>query len=225
MNAENKGRLEGGCYFCGEAPVGVEHVPPRGFFPKAADTVRGTSLRANLITVPACREHNQDMSKDDEVAGYIILLHHNSNSVASSQFATKAIRAFTKKPGLVNRVFLGMRPAINPNGFRTAAVTIDAPLLSRVMEKIARGLYYSTHRKVWDSELHLVGDLLMPDLSPSPFAAHMTALRRHFIPLSRRGVTPAVFWWQDLALANGEHALRMCFYGGLEFYAFPKIPR
>lgn len=46
------------CYYCGKKAVSSEHVPPRCFFPK--------DKRENLIQVPACEEHNESTSKDDE---------------------------------------------------------------------------------------------------------------------------------------------------------------
>lgn len=54
-----------GCYFCGGKVTGVEHIPPKSFFPKGK--------RENLITVEACDTHNQDKSKDDEYIRTIFL--------------------------------------------------------------------------------------------------------------------------------------------------------
>lgn len=54
-----------GCYFCGNEATGVEHIPPKSFFPKGK--------RQNLITVDSCDIHNQDKSKDDEYIRTILL--------------------------------------------------------------------------------------------------------------------------------------------------------
>ena len=54
-----------GCYFCGGEVSGVEHIPPKSFFPKGK--------RENLITVESCDIHNQNKSKDDEYVRTIFL--------------------------------------------------------------------------------------------------------------------------------------------------------
>jgi len=53
------------CYFCGKESTGVEHIPPKSFFPKGN--------RIKLITVPSCDEHNQEKSTDDEYIRMIFL--------------------------------------------------------------------------------------------------------------------------------------------------------
>ncbi|WP_425641070.1 hypothetical protein ACPUEK_13590 [Marinomonas gallaica] len=54
-----------GCYYCGGKVTGVEHVPPKSFFPKG--------LRQDLITVDSCDLHNQEKSKEDEYIRAILL--------------------------------------------------------------------------------------------------------------------------------------------------------
>lgn len=54
-----------GCYFCGGEVSGVEHIPPRSFFPKGK--------RQSLITVDSCDTHNQAKSKEDEYIRAILL--------------------------------------------------------------------------------------------------------------------------------------------------------
>lgn len=53
------------CYFCGGEVTGVEHIPPKSFFPKGK--------RNELITVPSCDKHNQEKSKEDEYIRTILL--------------------------------------------------------------------------------------------------------------------------------------------------------
>lgn len=54
-----------GCYYCGGNVTGVEHVPPRSFFPRG--------MRQDLITVDSCDFHNQEKSKEDEYVRAILL--------------------------------------------------------------------------------------------------------------------------------------------------------
>ena len=58
MNINSKIKVNDKCYWCGKQAVGFEHVPPQNLFPK--------EYRIELIKVPACKEHNQDLSKVDE---------------------------------------------------------------------------------------------------------------------------------------------------------------
>lgn len=54
-----------GCYFCGGEVTGVEHIPPKCFFP--------VGKRDHLITVDSCDIHNQNKSKEDEYIRAIFL--------------------------------------------------------------------------------------------------------------------------------------------------------
>ena len=58
------------CYMCSAPKTSVEHVPPKGLFPKSKDLPAGMNLRKQLITVPACDLHNTEKSHDDEYLMY-----------------------------------------------------------------------------------------------------------------------------------------------------------
>jgi hypothetical protein len=53
------------CYYCGKPAVGDEHFPPKSFFPQ--------NQRSRLVVVPACKEHNQEKSTDDEYVRTMLL--------------------------------------------------------------------------------------------------------------------------------------------------------
>ncbi|MFZ6769305.1 hypothetical protein ACO0LM_19830 [Undibacterium sp. Di26W] len=70
------------CYMCDEVAVSVEHVPPRCLFPKQKDLPIGVDLRRELLTVPACAQHNMEKASDDE---YFLGVIVGSDSVNSAR--------------------------------------------------------------------------------------------------------------------------------------------
>lgn len=53
------------CYMCEAAPTSREHVPPKCLFPESKD-VNGQNFRENLITVPSCDIHIEEIFSADE---------------------------------------------------------------------------------------------------------------------------------------------------------------
>jgi hypothetical protein len=166
------------CYFCDAVATSLDHVPPKVFFPESKDLPANVDLRRNLIRVPACDEHNGGYARDDEIAAYTALLHHRSNQVAVQQFATKTIRAFKRAPGLDSRVMLDRREIVASNGSVLYVSRADTAALGRVMDRIARGLYFHDFNRRWTSSLNLVPDGMMKaDLSPDPRAVDVSAIK------------------------------------------------
>src|SRR5262249_38328640 len=54
------------CFMCDKPATTKDHIPPLCFFPEQKDIPKGANYRKNLITVPACDEHNSKTSMDDE---------------------------------------------------------------------------------------------------------------------------------------------------------------
>ena len=94
-----KNKLPKICYWCGEGVPKVsltsEHVPPKCFFPKG--------YRNQLMTVPSCEKHNNDLSYLDEKFQFYFKAH-KSNIVAKNDFLDKVVRGFKRKEkeGFVN---------------------------------------------------------------------------------------------------------------------------
>src|SRR4051794_14858784 len=88
------------CYMCSAPNSSVEHVPPRGLFPKSKDLPQGADLRRQLITVPACDVYNTEKSLDDEYLMYALLLGIQNNPTAALQVQTKITRALNENPGV-----------------------------------------------------------------------------------------------------------------------------
>jgi len=217
------------CFVCDAPATGVDHVPPRSFFPKRKDLPPGVAeVRRNLITVPACDDHNGRYSKDDEVASYVILLTHKANQLGVEQFLSKGLRAITGRKGLVDSIFKKIEVYQLPDGREIPTFEFDAERVDKVMERIARGLFFHEFGKRWECALSLCADgPLMPDLSPSPYRRAIQRLTPLFDHAPRKGTNPAVFWYNLVVGVQGDcsHLLLMCFYGGLRYCVIPEKPQ
>src|SRR6185503_5255413 len=89
------------CYMCDKPAVTREHAPPLAFFP--------SDLRVNLITVPSCKFHNNDNSRDVEYVRNIIVTDINSNEVARELFSKKVLPSFKRSPKLTSKTFAKVR--------------------------------------------------------------------------------------------------------------------
>jgi hypothetical protein len=66
----------------------VDHVPPRNLFP---------GDKTNLITVPACHEHNGDLSGLDERFRDYIATHIGNETPNAQALLAKTVRAARRK--------------------------------------------------------------------------------------------------------------------------------
>jgi hypothetical protein len=111
-----------------------------------------------------------------------------------------------------------------PDGRELPTVQFDAERVNRVMERIARGLFFHEFEHRWGCSLRMLADgPLMEDLSPSPYRRLIRTLEPLFQHSPRKGANPAVFWYDWVADVQGDcsHMLRMCFYEGVRYYALP----
>jgi len=100
------------CYMCDKVATGWEHVPPRCLFPEQKDLPEGVDLRKQLITVPACDEHNSAKSKDDEYLLNVLVINLPANEIAKNHFLTKIKRAVQRNPRLMNQIMQNRCPVV-----------------------------------------------------------------------------------------------------------------
>jgi hypothetical protein len=138
-----KNKLPATCYWCGIPVIGDakerEHVPPIGFFPKG--------YREQLMTVPACKDHNSEFSKlDEEFQLYIKSAAQSDISV--SDFKDRTVRALKRKEAkrMVERLRANTFYT-NIKGERTPIVRVDGRSLVKFFEKVIRGLYFYHNAK------------------------------------------------------------------------------
>jgi len=216
------------CYFCGKSAIGVEHVPPRCFFPAVKDLPPGSpDFRKNLITVPSCDEHNQALSLDDEYSFYIALSHFENNKWAAELFNTKGMRGLVKKPALVKMVYQTPR-RVSLNGSPSMTFQVDRKRFNDVMEKVARGLFFHEMKKPWGKKVYTAtaafreADLQVPEVVQP--LAYMSWLLKS-AKVQSKGTNPEVFYYEFLAREQAGmsmEVIRMVFYEGLEVFAMPE---
>lgn len=217
---------KGNCFYCGAAATDIDHVPPQCFFPKDKDLPAGTpTVRKNLITVPACDAHNGKYSKDDEVASMIVRLSGLANRLGQEDFITKGMRAINRSKGLVASVFVKIQVLRLPNGTEIPTMQFNAERVNRVMDRIAKGLFFHDFGRRWQNVLEVVADgPMMPDLSANPLQQAIDVLHQEFRGATRQGDNPDVFWY-EWAVGLGDddsHMLRMCFFDGLRYLVVPQ---
>ena len=136
------------CIYCQRRPATeMDHVPPKGLFPKPKPPT--------LVTVPACGKCNRGSSKDDE---YFRLVVPSRHDVGDNKYALKAndtaLRGIARpKSAGFKRAFLKTVEEVDlvtPSGLfvgRGLRMQPDYYRIEDVVRRTVRGLYYHTHDK------------------------------------------------------------------------------
>ena len=128
-----KPKTEPTCYACDQRATSREHVPPLSFFPKGH--------RYNLITVPSCAAHNNDISQDVEYARNIISVTNGVNEVGTQHFLKMGVGSLEHNPALLYTSFSDIRP-FSINGHTVGAFTLDTDRIDRVIGAIITALHF-----------------------------------------------------------------------------------
>ncbi len=221
------------CYMCDRDATGVEHVPPRCLFPEQKDLPAGVDLRKQLITVPACDEHNSSKSKDDEYLLYLLAMNLPANEVAKDHFLSKILRAIRRDPRVINK-FKGTKiPIVAVDEARgetlnTIAFRIDDDSLNSSLDHISRALYFHYFGEKWMGSVKTQPDFLLAalgsseDLRLNEMGALMAqAADQIFSNCEAHGANQNVFMYQVHEGGDGVHKLmRLHFYSGCQVSVF-----
>lgn len=220
------------CYMCDAPATSVEHVPPRCLFPAQKDLPPGVDLRKQLITVPACDEHNGAKSKDDEYILYVLVINIPSNDVAKNHFLTKIMRAIQANPSLINQFMSKQQPVVVEDTetgqvFRTIGVEIDRDRFCSAIEHLARALYYAEFGVKLEGEVRVHPDFLL-SLDPEharainePTEQMARAADQLFAECDPRGENPDVFTYRVLdGNDRCQKLMRFHFYNGCKVTVF-----
>lgn len=209
---------------CDQPATGVEHAPPRCFFPASKDLPKGVDLRRGLITVPSCDLHNGMKSTNDEYLAFVVLTHFENNDVAARQVMTKVLRALQKRPSL--RGFFAVNRPVNLNGVKTLAYKVDTARFEIGMEQMARALYFNSFSDKWLAPIAIHSPALFQFDSPTAVSLHeskqnLASMMAEFLGAQPRiGENPDVFWYQiHRDPAEAFLMINMVFYGGLNVLA------
>jgi hypothetical protein len=131
------------CAYCGSKdPKTMDHIPPRGLFPKPWPD--------DLVTLPCCESCRSGQSDDDEYFRAVILTSETIGDDPRIEGPMAAnVRALQKpqKVGFKHMVLnsLTYTDVITEAGIfirRAPAIRIDSDRINSVIERIFRGLFY-----------------------------------------------------------------------------------
>jgi hypothetical protein len=195
-----------------------EHVPPKSFFPKG--------YRENLVTVPSCSAHNNDLSMDVEYVRNIISPFNGTNTMAEMVFeATK--RSFDHSPKLLHRAFGDIRP-IDFNGEKVGIFSVDLARIDSVMRAIASAVHLKEYGKkyVGQWQVFVASTKSQEDLNGQLAPWQEFRLLLASLQFVQRPVPqPKVFEYSISLLPDGL-VFKFAFYQGFIVYCFgPKAER
>jgi hypothetical protein len=212
------------CYMCERQSVSREHVPPLCIFPEMSDMQDGKDYRKNLITVPACSEHNLAKSKDDEYLHLILVHGYFNNPLAEKQFKTKLVRAFSRRPALLAALYRE-RTSLSVDGEQTEAVSIDRQRFDRALQLLFRALYFNTFGERLSLPIRLHTTLLLDmdsanaDERNNMVKTFCSTVRQYVGDAAAVGTNPEIFWFRMKRKREKEFvACHLCFYGGFDIY-------
>lgn len=226
------------CYCCKQIATTKDHIPPKCFFPERKYLPSGSpDYRKNLITIPSCSQHNNLRSKDDEYTAAVIVMNSESK-LASSIFETKGVKTLLRREGVLGKRILSRAEkvkVISPKNnilipYETLAIRYETSRIERVIESIARGLYYyeSEYHKKWLKRCIIKSpNFLKKDLKESDDFDELSKINRAFIDgekyrelgLSKKGSHQDVFFYQVINTEYGDALIRMVFYEDFIFFA------
>lgn len=145
------------CYLCGSDATGMEHIPPRSFFP------RGQGLQ--LKTIPSCAEHNNAKSNDDQyVLAQICLGASSEEGLARAIFMRSIAPQLTRSPAF--RELLAAGSETLPDGSRRYQVNLAR--LDNFFDHLAAGLFFDRYGRSLDSKQHTIGHVYLDLYSEDP---------------------------------------------------------
>jgi hypothetical protein len=176
------------CYLCANRPATTrEHVIAKAFFPQPIP-----SMLKPLLTLPACQQCNQSYSDDEQYfATQLSLIDAPQYHQLGGSVFQRLRRGFRKRPTDLRKILQrvqGNVPVLTLAGIflgYAARTTFDGNKTSRVLEKIARGLFF-----------HHTGTL--PDPIKSPTINFLTQDRLRRATLEQLGYDA----WQKAQFCN-----------------------
>jgi hypothetical protein len=211
------------CYACEREAVSREHAPPLCIFPESADAPTHELRRKNLITVPACDDHNLRKSKDDEYLMMVLVAHFENNELSKAQASTKVSRAWQRRPHLASMAVRNPIP-IELNGQQRVAFQVDSERFDRAMELIAKALVFHEYGRRWNGPCHVWSPSMLPsnpattEQVSQTSKAMLEAIPQVFSGKPLLGANPETFQYRINLPQAGEKLglVEMRFYEGFQ---------
>jgi hypothetical protein len=200
---------------CDNESVSKEHVPPQCFFPDGH--------KLNLITVPACSEHNLRKSKDDEYVRSIVASFWENNSFGQTFSTTKVIRSFEHSGGLVAAVFQGAQVLKLKDGTETGGITVDLNRWEIFFSHFANAIYWNDFRVNHNQSWEIVNPSLTIGYPGEP--NQFDVINKKLLSLNFQQVltsNPEIFQYFFFRHRSESYAYKFQFYEGFTVYALSK---
>jgi hypothetical protein len=222
------------CFACANIATTREHVPPRCLFPERKDALGGRDYRRNLVTVPACGEHNAAKSDDDWYFLWVVSTNMAANNVGTRQAFTKVGRSHRRRPALGHGILEDATDVLvidSRSGVEheAAEAPLDEVRFKRVLKLVALGIYRHHFQASWLDEVRAHADFIAEsdaELKPQSNVARQVlfeAASKLFGSEPRYGENPDVFWYQvHEPEARYRCLMRLVFYAGCTATAFFK---
>jgi hypothetical protein len=108
----------------------------------------------NLITIPCCARCNNEFSPEEEYFIHVLISHREADTPVARVLRDQLFgrEGTTRRKRMARRMLAAMyqAPVTTPAGLflgHASAFHIDREAFDRVVEKIARGLYFATFRE------------------------------------------------------------------------------
>jgi hypothetical protein len=211
------------CYACDDKPTGVEHAPPRCFFPEETDA-RGNSIyRKKLITVPSCAAHNTEKSEDDLYAVWhianLIGTNHCAELVKNGVLVRAIERDHRERGGKFAKLLAN--EITGADGERVFG-KLDAKRMVPFMKRCAQAIYF--HEKVKILRRPLVAASNSNDFREPLKAKRLAEIDRSFDAemnaCERKGANPEVFQYAICEPDEDVLIIELIFYGTMKHWIF-----
>lgn len=198
------------CYTCERPATGVEHVPPRGIFPK--------HLRNGIITVPACERHNNDKKLEDEYFrnAVVSVLENNEDGIPVVE---SIVRSWEYKPHLM-KTFLPNFKKVVANGRETGAFTVDIRRFNLSARYIVRALWFHETGEKLHADLAVHWrNFFNKDGSQNPLLDIL--LQAEGLPQADyKGAQPTIFQYDFHKIPKNRKWIRIC---RMRFFKGPPV--
>ncbi len=206
------------CYACDEIATTTEHVPPKSFFPK--------NERINLFTVPSCKLHNNDNSKDVEYVRNVITMHFLNNVTGFDHFQNKTFKSFKHSISLFKTTLKNSKK-VTLNGGDVITFPIDLERFENVMNHIGKALYFKEFNIRFKSSFYVYSYSLyfqetIQYNKKIPEIDNLNSLLDQISFKERNTSNPSVFRYYYFGENNQNFIFKLEFYNGFFVFLLPQ---
>lgn len=197
------------CYYCGKKATTKEHIPPVCFFPKGS--------KFGLFTVPACDEHNNAKSKDDEYVK--VLLTTSADLMLRDDLhpvIDKSERALARSPAFRATVLDDPEPAvvILPCGtwLPSSSHKIDMTRFFNFFNFFARGLFYHHEKKIWKGAVQVAPHFLLRTDAEDEDKLMSDELLEQYDRANSHGLNKNIFYYNFVTVFDDASPSKILMY-------------